>query len=147
MRMPRPRFTVRALAAAVLVAGLACWMLERRGRFLRRAEAHDRGAAAEGVWLWRPGVGRVLLDGSDRGAWHEAMAAKYRRAAAAPYLPVAADAPAPAPAAGREASPPDASGPAVSPGEVLEVNPPGGPVRKSRGRPAAAPAPTEPGPE
>jgi hypothetical protein len=127
-RLPRFRFTLRLMLLMILLAGVIFGLIARRIRFLKIAAFHDGQAAAESVWFLPLGSKtRQLLYKLDQAVWHEQMASKYRLAARSPWLPVAADPPAPMP--GRIVPPFDPSMPPTPPDEL---GPGLGPVPKSR---------------
>jgi hypothetical protein len=108
MRMPRFRFTVRRMMVAVAIVGACVWgvrMLQMSRAYGKKAErfasnAMDRIPGFNGEWPKTP-EGEAKL----RRTWdlwkqemedhNAAMAAKYRRAARYPWLPVAPDPPEP----------------------------------------------------
>lgn len=108
--MPLLRFRIRTLMIAVAVAGVALGtFIERRTRFLRRAEHHRSQIVAVdysapkyagdcGVPIVdrTDGQGRVLSDQQlRRDDWHRGLAWKYSVAAGHPWLPVPPDPPQP----------------------------------------------------
>jgi hypothetical protein len=92
MRLPRPRFTVRRLMAAVAVVGLmlgsSTWLGRRAASFREAAISHRAQAQHAGGSL-SPITGKLW------GRYNEAMADKYEQAARHPWLPVAPDPPEP----------------------------------------------------
>ncbi|WP_435017691.1 hypothetical protein TA3x_005310 [Tundrisphaera sp. TA3] len=99
MRLPRVRRMMVAVAATALLLGAVA---ERRARFLRLAESH---AAWAGKMVIHEAEGRykpITFDDPNgqpvkraRRGWHFDLAAKYRRAARLPFLPVPPDPPVP----------------------------------------------------
>src|SRR3954464_961716 len=99
MRMPRVRFTVRGMMAAVAIVGaLSGCLIERHTRFRRMAAqhanqksrpwpSHTLGGDAE--------VDRYMLRMIGKYRWHDRLEPKYERAARYPWLPVAPDPPEP----------------------------------------------------
>lgn len=110
MRMPGIRIRTLMIAVAVLAIPLGVCM-ERRSRFLRLAEQHER-IAADGIsdlmifdnsgsrLRYCDRAGRELDESEAErrmalNSWHDALGFNYRRAARSPWLPVAPDPPRP----------------------------------------------------
>jgi hypothetical protein len=90
MRLPRVRFTVRRLMIAVAVVALAIGMFARSRQMSKIADRHAAQILEHSQMMPLPnGAFVMLLD--NRGQWHQAMVAKYRRAARRPWLPVEPD--------------------------------------------------------
>ncbi len=95
--MRRPRMTTRRWMIAVAIVAVVIGIYERRRRFLRLAAIHAEaiaGVDAGHVDIPRPGEPFIWV-ASPRHRWHEALLAKYARAARYPWLPVEADTPEP----------------------------------------------------
>ena len=95
MRMPRVRFTVRQLmitAAMVAVLMAAGVWLQRRTAHLKRLSRLQSGEANRWeLLLTESSVNGPLASAIlDKVHWHDAMAARYERAARSPWLPVEA---------------------------------------------------------
>jgi hypothetical protein len=100
MRLPRMT-TRRWMVAVALVALLIVtiqWHAKWTGAYLWMANEHARQKAIRTI-PGGPGKATRVLDirsevmSVDRERWHAAMAAKYRRAAYFPWLPVEPDPP------------------------------------------------------
>jgi hypothetical protein len=98
MRPPRFRLRSLLIAVAILATLLGVGVKLRRdaAQYDRLSRRHSGEA---GAWELRlagrvvgPSQARAILG---RAHWHDAMAEKYRRAAARPWLPVAPDPPPP----------------------------------------------------
>jgi len=84
--MSLPRMTTRRWMVAVVVVALGCAVVklkQRRDEFTRLADMYSQLLLAPKS---------IVLD---INRWNEAMAAKYRRAARRPWLPVPPDPPHP----------------------------------------------------
>jgi hypothetical protein len=104
MSLPRVRFTVRRLMAAVAVFGLIFWTTLWLGKRTRAYQwmaeyhaAHRWTAPMVGPpWTAPRGVdSRGEVISAERDRWHAALAAKYLRAARYPWLSVEPDPPEP----------------------------------------------------
>ena len=94
MRLPRVRFTVRRMMIAVAVVALAIGMVARSRQMSKIADRHAAQILEHSQMMPLPnGAFAALLD--NRGEWHQAMVAKYRRVARFPWLPVEPDPPEP----------------------------------------------------
>jgi hypothetical protein len=89
MRLPRWRFSVRRLLAVVAVLGLILGGIDT----IRRRGSHFQILSA---YHWNKCPSRFGGYDSPHYQWHSSLAKKYRLAASRPWLPVAADPPAPA---------------------------------------------------
>jgi hypothetical protein len=93
MRMPRFRFTVgRVIAAVAIVAGL--WIAERHYRFAKLSDYYADLAPHRSQTGYLTPWGRRNMD-SEWSVWSREMEQKYKRAAERPWLPVAPDPPEP----------------------------------------------------
>ena len=90
MTLPRPRFTVRRLMAAVAAAAVLMARVNRHKEF--EAEADDQDRHIEQVFSGNREDFRRMLIGND---YHGRLARKYRIAAWLPFLPVLPDPPRP----------------------------------------------------
>jgi hypothetical protein len=95
MRMPRVRFTVRQLmiAAAVVAVLMAAGVgLQRRTAHLKRLSLWQSGEANRWeLLLTESSVNGPLASAIlDKVHWHDAMAARFERAARSPWLPIEA---------------------------------------------------------
>ena len=100
MRVPRVRFTVRQLMiAAALIAVLMAVVvgLQRRTAHLKRLSLWQSGEANRWeLLLTESSVNGPLASAIlDKVHWHDAIAARYERAARSPWLPIEAFPPAP----------------------------------------------------
>jgi hypothetical protein len=90
MPMPRVRFTVRRMMIDVVLAAFltlpVARMLGRSREFERLSREHRTQAGAVAY----SGVGGLFF-ASVKSDWHYRLSMKYRRAARAPWLPVAPD--------------------------------------------------------
>ncbi len=100
-----PRMTTRRWMVAVAIAGLLCLLEYRRREFAALATYHGAKATA-GAIIRRGSMGMkvtyvdpdgnvITMDDLGVARWHETLAAKYRRAARYPWLPVDPDPPGP----------------------------------------------------
>lgn len=91
MKLPKPRFTVRRMMAAVVVAAIVLatvsWMKRWAAHFL--SLSHQHTLIAEQTVEWRPG--NCMAVSTPRSLYHLELAAKYQHAARYPWLPVEAD--------------------------------------------------------
>ena len=108
MPLPRVRFTVRRLMAAVAILALSLWAILWVVEMRTRSIAYERRALEFGLMTARMGSGLVTSDGrwvskyDDENDWrHDAwacmLAAKYWRLSDYPWLPVEPDPPPPEP--------------------------------------------------
>jgi hypothetical protein len=100
MRLPRVRFSVRRLMIATALAALLMAIavgLQRRAAQLRRLSfSQSREANRWEVLLTESSVnGPLAVAVLARVHWHDAMAARYERAARSPWLTVETAPPAP----------------------------------------------------
>jgi hypothetical protein len=100
MRVPRVRFTVRQLmiAAALVAVLMAVGVgLQRRTAHLKRLSLWQSGEANRWeLLLTESSVNGPLASAIlDKVHWHDAIAARYERAARSPWLPIEAFPPAP----------------------------------------------------
>lgn len=105
MRLPRVRFTVRAMMVAMAVLPPVCWVAERALRFRRLAEYHSLRSSADivsGALRTDGGKATYLVEGGTgapttpaRVDWHRMLYEKYAKAARSPWLDVAPDPPRP----------------------------------------------------
>jgi hypothetical protein len=100
MRVPRVRFTVRQLmiAAALVAVLMAVGVgLQRRTAHLKRLSRWQSGEANRWeLLLTESSVNGPLASAIlDKVHWHDAIAARYERAARSPWLPIEAFPPAP----------------------------------------------------
>ena len=99
MKLPRVRFTLRKMMAAVAVLALILWtgrLLSLSAMYRDRAlkyAAEDLGAAE--LLMGPRERPRVFHPPSARLLWARKMANKYQRAAWCPWLPVEPDSPPP----------------------------------------------------
>ena len=97
--MPRLRFTVRRMMAAIVVVaillGAGLELVRRRERILRMSEAHVGFAGLEGTLdVTDEGPAYFGLK-TEKGRWHEFMRRKYDYYGHHPWLPVPPDPPEP----------------------------------------------------
>src|SRR5262245_39092595 len=100
MRWPRVRFTVRQLMIAAAAAALLMATgvgLQRRAAHLRRLSlSQSREANRWELLLSESSVNGPLATAVlEKVHWHDAMAARFERAARSPWLPIEAAPPAP----------------------------------------------------
>jgi hypothetical protein len=104
MRIPRVRFTVRRMMIASALTALVLWggrtLLERRGRFEKRAQGEAMAALREimgHVYRTSPGTTspQPLFTDFPKVRYHNSLSEKYHFAARHPWLPVEPDPPAP----------------------------------------------------
>jgi hypothetical protein len=90
---------------AVAVVGLLCLLEHRRREFASLAAYHGSKATVGAIFgsgsmgmkvtYVDPDGNVMTMDDLSVASWHEALAAKYRRAARYPWLPVEPDPPGP----------------------------------------------------
>jgi hypothetical protein len=79
---------------AALVVPLVLWaVVERRRARFEHLFSYHRGQA--GPVDWRSFVGDTPIFTTEKGRWHDRLAAKYAEAARRPWLPVEDDPPEP----------------------------------------------------
>jgi hypothetical protein len=83
----------------VAVAALAAWYIERKERFTRLAEFHEKRSRAL-IFSGRGGYGAYIVVNprfpdltEPEMEWHRAVGKKYRQSASAPWMPVPPDPP------------------------------------------------------
>jgi hypothetical protein len=97
MRIPRVRFTVRRMMIAVAIVALALSFFVWNRRMARLSMEYDmQSLTYRGSGGPRPRFPVPIPSPlTDRERWEDEMAARYRRAARYPWLPVAPDSPQP----------------------------------------------------
>jgi len=98
MRLPRVRFTVRRLMAAVAVAALLISAYEWRSRMQRLSIVYHlqaRNYRVSHIYWGGDSIGKSRRRLSPRESWAVEMETKWINAAAEPWLPVEPDTPCP----------------------------------------------------
>jgi hypothetical protein len=97
--MPRFRFTIRRMIAAVAIVAVIFWLTRLSRQYAGIADFHTKRAAE-----WRNAFvssNLVFIIPTEellkRVQWHDEMAAKYDRASRLPFLPIGPNPPEPKP--------------------------------------------------
>lgn len=99
--MPMPRFTIRCMMIAVVVAAVLSCVLVRRAKFKELAAHHSNLAKGPIPWITAAHItihhddGRIEVFSAETHDWHIRLQRKYERASCYPWLPVEPDPPAP----------------------------------------------------
>jgi hypothetical protein len=96
MKLPRVRFTIWSMMAAIVVFAVAAALAAQASRLKTIAKFHEsRTGEVVEVWACGPSSSSHRIEPSARAVYHAKMRDKYLGAARRPWLPVTPDPPEP----------------------------------------------------